>query len=54
MPLTLTLTEGVIPAGSEKYVVSKITNSMLKHHGILSNCVMTPNVTAHVSILPKG
>ena len=53
MPLTLTLTEGVIPAGSEKEAVSKITNSMLKHHGLLGNTVMTPNITAHVSVLPK-
>ena len=54
MPLTLTLTEGVIPAGSEKEAVAKITNSMLKHHGLLGNKKMTPNVTAHVAVLPKG
>ena len=53
MPLTLTLTEGVIPTGSEKEAVQKITNSMLKHHGLLGNKSMTPNVTAHVSVLPK-
>jgi len=35
MPLTLTLTEGVIPVSSEKETVSKITNSMLKHHSLL-------------------
>ncbi len=54
MPLTLTLTEGVIPAGSEKEAVQKITNSMLNHHGLLGNTVMTPNITAHVSVLPKS
>lgn len=54
MPLTLTLTEGVIPAGSEKEAVSRITDSMLKHHGLLGNKVMTPNITAHVSVLPKS
>ncbi|PHR85050.1 MAG: 4-oxalocrotonate tautomerase [Colwellia sp.] len=54
MPLTLTLTEGVIPAGSEKEAVAKITHSMLKHHGLLGNTVMTPNITAHVSVLPKN
>jgi len=53
MPLTLTLTEGAIPAGAEKEAVQKITNSMLKHHGLLGNKVMTPNITAHVSVLPK-
>jgi hypothetical protein len=54
MPLTLTLTEGVIPALSEKEAVAKITSSMLKHHGLLGNRAMTPNVTAHVLVLPKG
>jgi hypothetical protein len=54
MPLTLTLTEGAIPAGSEKEAVAQITNSMLKHHGLLGNRVMTPNVTAHVVVLPKS
>ncbi|MFT7414538.1 MAG: hypothetical protein ACI9FO_001197 [Methylophagaceae bacterium] len=54
MPLTITITEGVIPAGSEKEAVSKITYSMLKHHGLLGNTVMTPNITAHVSVLPKN
>jgi hypothetical protein len=54
MPLTLTITEGAIPAGSEKEAVQKLTNSMLKHHGLLGNKVMTPNITAHVSVLPKS
>ena len=54
MPLTLTLTEGVIPTDSEKEAVAKITDSMLKHHGLLGNKAMTPNITAHVSVLPKS
>ena len=54
MPLTLTLTEGVLPAGTEKQAVSKITEAMLKWHGLTGNTVMTPNVTATVHILPKG
>lgn len=54
MPLTLTLTEGVIPAGTENDAVALITDSMLKHHGLLGNAVMTPNITAMVNIMPKG
>lgn len=54
MPITLTLTEGVLPTGQENVAVSKITEAFLKHHGMAGNTVMTPNVTAHVSILPKG
>jgi len=54
MPLTLTLTEGVIPAGTEQQVIQKITDSMLKWHGLNGNKVMTPNVTASVHVLPRG
>ncbi len=54
MPLTLTLTEGVIPKGSERIAIKKITDAMLKWHGLTGNKVLTPNVTAHVHVLPKA
>jgi hypothetical protein len=54
MPLTLTLTEGVLPRGAEKQAVEQITEAMLKRHGLTGNKVMTPNVTATVHVLPKG
>ncbi len=54
MPLTLTLTEGVIPAGSEKQAVAQLSDAMLKHHGLSGNKVMTPNITANVQVLPKS
>lgn len=54
MPLTLTLTEGVLPAGSEKIAVARLTDAMLKWHGLTGNKVMTPNVTAQVQVLPKA
>lgn len=54
MPLTLTLTEGVLPAGTEKTAVARITEAFLKHHGLAGNKVMTPNVTATVHVLPKS
>ncbi len=53
MPLTLTLTEGVLPSGAEKQAVAKITEAFLKWHELSGNKVMTPNVTATVHILPK-
>ena len=37
MPLTLTLTEGVLPPGSEKIAVARITDAMLKWHGLTGN-----------------
>jgi hypothetical protein len=54
MPLTLTQTEGVLPVGSESAAVSRLTEAMLKWHGLLGNKVMTPNVTATVHVLPKS
>ena len=54
MPLTLTLTDGVLPKGSEKLAVERITDAMLKWHGLTGNRVMTPNVTANVHVIPKS
>ena len=54
MPLTLTLTEGVIPQEAESAAVKRITDAMLKWHGLNGNSVMTPNVTAHVVVVPKN
>ena len=54
MPLTLTLTEGVLPVGTEKKAVQQITASLLENHGLTGNTVMTPNITANVHIVPKG
>jgi hypothetical protein len=54
MPLTLTLTEGVLPVVAVKQAVAQLTDSFLEHHGMSGNKVMTPNVTAHVNLIPKG
>lgn len=54
MPLTLTLTEGVLPAGTERQAIARLTDAMLKWHGLTGNRVMTPNITAAVHVLPKG
>jgi len=54
MPLTLTLTEGVIPKGQEPEAVRRMTASMLKWHGLTGNTVMEPNITATVHVLSKS
>lgn len=54
MPITITLTQGVLPAGAEHKAIAQITAAFLKHHGLAGNKVMTPNVTAHVHVLPQG
>lgn len=54
MPMTLTLTEGVLPAGTEKTAVARLTQAMLKWHGLTGNTVMTPNITATVQVIPRA
>jgi hypothetical protein len=54
MPLTLTLTKGVLPKGKEKEAIAQLTDSLLKWSGLTGNKVMLPNVTANVIIVPKG
>ncbi len=53
MPLTLTVTEGVLPEGTEKLAVERLTAAMLKWHALSGNKVMTANVTAHVHVIPR-
>jgi hypothetical protein len=52
MPLTLTLTEGVIPAGQEKLAFARLSEAMLKWHGLTGNKAMTPNVVGSLHVLP--
>tara|TARA_R110002073_G_scaffold118918_1_gene258604 strand:+ start:495745 stop:496170 length:426 start_codon:yes stop_codon:yes gene_type:complete len=54
MPLTLTISQGVIETSKAKEAVVQLTKSMLKWHGLTGNSVMTPNVTANVHIVPEG
>jgi hypothetical protein len=54
MPLTLTLTEGVVPQGKEGVVFAKLSELMLKWHGLTGNKVITPQVIGSVNVLPKS
>jgi hypothetical protein len=53
MPLTLTLTEGVLPKGQEKVAFSRLSEAMLKWHGMTGNKIMTDNVIGSLHVLPK-
>jgi hypothetical protein len=53
MPLTLTVTEGVLPKGAEKPLFQKLCQAMLKWHGLSGNTAMTPNVVGSINVLPK-
>lgn len=52
MPLTLTLTEGVLPKGQEKVAFARLSEAMLKWHGLTGNKVMTENVIGSIHVLP--
>jgi hypothetical protein len=53
MPLTFTLTEGVLPKGSEKAAFQKLCEAMLSWHGLQGNQVMTPNVVGSIQLFPR-
>ena len=53
MPLTLTLTEGVLPLGQEKAAFSRLCEAMLKWHGLTGNKFMTAAVIGSIHVLPK-
>ncbi|WP_237717115.1 hypothetical protein [Cupriavidus basilensis] len=44
MPLTLTLTEGVLPKGQERVAFRRLSDAMLKWHGLSGNESTTPNI----------
>lgn len=54
MPLTFTVTEGVLPRGAEKTTFTRLCEAMLKWHGLTGNRVMTPNVVGAIHVLPKA
>jgi len=54
MPLTLTLTEDVLPAKDFDLAIERLTKSMLKWHNLAGNTVMAPNVTANIHIVQAG
>jgi hypothetical protein len=53
MPLTLTLTEGVLPKDQEKVAYQRLSQAMLKWHGLAGNKIMTSNVVGSVQIVSK-
>ena len=53
MPLTLTLTEGVLPKGQEKVAFQRLSDAMLRAHGLAGNKVMIRNVIGSIQVLPK-
>jgi hypothetical protein len=53
MPLTLTLTEGLLPKGQEKVAFARLSDAMLKWHGLIGNAAITPNIVGSINIVSK-
>lgn len=53
MPLTLTLTKGVLPEGQEKVAYSRLSDAMLKWHGLAGNEAMKRNIVGSIHLVPK-
>lgn len=53
MPLTLTLTEGVLPTDQEAVVMNRLAEAMLKWHGLAGNRTMAANVIGTLHVLPR-
>lgn len=54
MPLTLTLTEGVLPEGQETIAFSRLSDAMLKWHGLAGNEAMKRNIVGSIHLVPKA
>jgi hypothetical protein len=54
MPVQLIVSEGVLSADAEKAVFRKLTDLLLKLHGLSGNDFMTSNIIGEVTIVPKG
>lgn len=53
MPLTLTLTEGVLPKGHEQLAFARLSDAMIKWHGLTGNAAITPNIVGSIHVLPR-
>jgi phenylpyruvate tautomerase PptA (4-oxalocrotonate tautomerase family) len=49
MPLTLIITEGLLPKERRQATVAKLSEAFLKLHGLTGNQFFTPNVIGHIA-----
>lgn len=52
MPLTLIITEGVLPKSRHQTTIAQLSEAFLKLHGLAGNKFFTPNVIGHIAELP--
>lgn len=54
MPLTLIVSEGVIPKDRGADTMSRLSEAFLELHELSGNKAMVPNVIGHLQVLAKG
>ncbi|MDO8654526.1 MAG: 4-oxalocrotonate tautomerase [Undibacterium sp.] len=54
MPLTLIVTEGVLPKDREPETIARLSEAFLNLHGLAGNKFLTPNVIGHIQVVPVG
>jgi hypothetical protein len=54
MPIQIIVPEGVLTPAAESEAFRKLTELLLRLHGLTGNRFMTPNVIGEVTVVPKG
>lgn len=54
MPIQIIVAEGVLTAVAQADAFRKLTDLLLRLHGLSGNAFMTPNVIGEVTVVPKG
>src|SRR3981189_2344327 len=54
MPIQIMVPEDVLTADAEAEAFKKLTDLLLRLHGLSGNKFMTPNVIGEVTVVPKG
>jgi len=54
MPIQIIVPEGALTPATEAEAFRRLTDLLLRLHGLTGNRFMTPNVIGEVTVLPKG
>jgi hypothetical protein len=54
MPIQIIVPEGVLTSDAEAEAFQKLTDLLLRLHGLSGNAFMTPNIIGEVTVVPKG
>ena len=54
MPIQIIVSEGALTPAAEAVAFRKLTDLLLRLHGLAGNRFMTPNVIGELTVVPKG